>query len=204
MTVASAQARSADVAAFAVRQNQVSQRARSRLVRFLFQILLLDPFVLNVRCTKGTVGDGCCMALTALLLPRVVRCQSWRQCNQVLGLRVNDVTALFLEWFFSVPVGDLLCTPASASSSGLRRWLQQLLCGDIGAPPPASPTGRARTRTPSGGTVSEASGAPVWTAEAALFERCLNADELEHALLLATFCAGMALSGAGAAGQACV
>ena len=101
------------------------------------------------------------------------------------------MTTLFLEWFFTVSVDDLLCTPASASSSGLRRWLQQLLRGDIGAPPPSSPTGRSRARTASGGTVVEATDAAAWSAESTLFNRCLHADELEHALLLATFCQGV-------------
>jgi len=113
--------------------------------------------------------------------------QSWKQCNRILNLSATDVASLFVEWFYETPLQDLLCTPTEAASSGLRRWLKHLLAGDIGA----SDVNAQRQRSGTDATSSsEASDANARSVETILHSSCEESEQLEHALMLASFCAG--------------
>lgn len=106
--------------------------------------------------------------------------QSWKQCNAILLLSPHTVTKLFLEWFFELQLSHILSTPAASASSGLQRWLQDLLAGRL--------CSGAAAKVDSDHEVDDS---PDSSPSRLLFQHCNSTDALEHAFVLASCCAGV-------------
>lgn len=121
------------------------------------------------------------------VLSSVFAVQELQQVHAALFLSHETHTALFLEWFFALPLGTVLALPPPSSSSSLQRWLQPYFA--------ATPSGNSDDDVSSPDTSGfKATGASVHTLFPCpaplveVFDACWKTPKLFHAFVLAVHC----------------
>lgn len=115
--------------------------------------------------------------------------QELQTLHESIFLTPQIQTALFLDWYFSLPLGVVLSLPAPAQSSALQRWLQPAL---------VIPTSEGTDEGLDGDAAPEAGFTPAEKALrrlsacshelGAVFSACWRTAKLFHAFILSQHC----------------
>ncbi|KAI9912701.1 hypothetical protein PsorP6_005358 [Peronosclerospora sorghi] len=172
---------------------------RRRDILSLFEIaetkeeFLRDAFrVLNIPIIRKALTSSqrdCLIALIlAPVLSSVFAVQELQQLHASLFLTDESLTSLFIEWYFSLPLGTVLTLPPPSMSSSLQRWLEPyFVITDVEA---AILQGEDRAETSYMSTETYIRRLPdCLSSVVEIFESCWKTPELFHAFIICEHCA---------------
>ncbi|KAF4031109.1 Rab3 GTPase-activating protein regulatory subunit [Phytophthora infestans] len=94
---------------------------KEEFLRDTFRVLKTSIF----RKFSTTAQRDCLLTfILAPVLSSVFAVQELQQLHSAIFLTEDMLTRLFIEWYFSLPLGGILALPPPSMSSSLQRWLQ--------------------------------------------------------------------------------